>query len=90
MAIGRAYGMRNTFRKRKEETLPTTGLQVDGEHPDGASGLRAIGAIHALEKALRRPVLTANQVLLWQALGLVGVASKVTQYGRVFTRQPAR
>jgi maleate isomerase len=56
----------------------------------GGNGLRAIGAIHALEKALRRPVLTANQVLLWQALGLVGVASKVTQYGRVFTRQPAR
>lgn len=52
----------------------------------GGNGLRAIGAIHALEERLRRPVLTANQVLLWEALRLVGVTSKVTHYGRVFTK----
>jgi maleate isomerase len=51
----------------------------------GGNGLRAIGAIHALEEGLRKPVLTANQVLLWQALRTAGVASKVTQYGRVFS-----
>jgi maleate isomerase len=57
----------------------------------GGNGLRAVGAIHALEEDLGKPVLTANQVLFWQALRLVGVASKVTQYGRVFTEpQPAR
>jgi maleate isomerase len=57
----------------------------------GGNGLRAVGAIHALEEALHKPVLTANQVLFWQALRLVGAASKVTQYGRVFTEpQPAR
>jgi maleate isomerase len=57
----------------------------------GGNGLRAIGAIQALEKTPRRPVLTANQVLFCQALRLVGVESKVTQYGRVFTEpQPAR
>jgi maleate isomerase len=56
----------------------------------GGNGLRAIGAIHALEDDLGKPVLTANQVLFWRALRLVGVASKVTQYGRVFTQpQPA-
>ncbi len=49
------------------------------------NGLRAVGAIHALEEALRKPVLTANQVLLWRALRLAGVASQVTQYGRIFT-----
>jgi maleate isomerase len=52
----------------------------------GGNGLRAIGAIHALEESLRRPVLTANQVLFWQALRLVGAASKVTRYGRLFTK----
>jgi maleate isomerase len=31
----------------------------------GGNGLRAIGAIHALEVALGRPVLTANQVVFW-------------------------
>ena len=29
--------------------------------------------------------LTANQVLLWKALQLVGATSMPTQYGRVFT-----
>jgi maleate isomerase len=47
----------------------------------GGNGLRAIGAIHALEENLRRPVLTANQVALWEALRLVGTTSKVVQYG---------
>jgi maleate isomerase len=48
------------------------------------NGLRAVGVIHALEKSLRRPVLTANQVLLWQALRRAGVARRVIQYGRIF------
>ena len=48
------------------------------------NGLRAVGVIQALEKSLRRPVLTANQVLLWQALQRVGAAERVPQYGRIF------
>ena len=51
----------------------------------GGNGFRAIAAIHALEEALHRPVLTANQVLFWQALRRVGVASKVSLYGRIFS-----
>lgn len=50
----------------------------------GGNGLRAVGAIHALEKTLRRPVLTANQVAFCEALRQVGLSSKVTRYGRVF------
>lgn len=48
------------------------------------NGLRAVGAIAQLEAALKRPVLTANQVLLWAALQRIGGASSVTRYGRVF------
>jgi len=48
------------------------------------NGLRAVGAIAALEAAIRRPVVTANQVLLWAALGHVGGANMVTRYGRIF------
>jgi maleate isomerase len=51
----------------------------------GGNGLRAIGAIRSLEEALRRPVLTANQVLFWRALRMVRVTAKVTRYGRLFT-----
>ena len=56
----------------------------------GGNGLRAIGAIRALEEVLRMPVLTANQVLFWQALRFVGATTKVTQYGRVFQSEQAR
>ena len=48
------------------------------------NGARTIGAIDALEKRLKRPVLTANQAPLWSALRRVGLASKVKKYGRIF------
>lgn len=48
------------------------------------NGLRAVGIIDALEQSLGRPVLTANQVLLWQALQRLGAAERVVQYGQVF------
>jgi len=51
----------------------------------GGNGLRAIGSIRALEERLRKPVLTANQVLFWQALRQAGVGAPVTGYGRLFT-----
>ena len=48
------------------------------------NGLRAVGVIAALEAQLRRPVVTANQVLLWAALRHLGGANIVTHYGRIF------
>ena len=50
----------------------------------GGNGLRAIGAIRALEETLRRPVITANQVLLWAGLRAAHVSATVTGYGRIF------
>jgi maleate isomerase len=50
----------------------------------GGNGLRAVGAIAALEADLRRPVLTANQVLLWGALRAAGARVRVEHYGRIF------
>lgn len=50
----------------------------------GGGGLRAIGAIRALEEALARPVLTANQVLFWHAVRLAGVEEPIVHYGRIF------
>jgi maleate isomerase len=48
------------------------------------NGFRAVGTIAALEADLRRPVLTANQVLLWGALRAAGARLRVDHYGRVF------
>ena len=52
----------------------------------GGGGLRAIAAIQALEDALARPVLSANQVLFWHALRLARVDEPIARYGQVFGR----
>jgi maleate isomerase len=49
----------------------------------GGNGLRAIGTIRALEERLRKPVLTANQVLFWRALRQAGLTTQVAAYGRL-------
>jgi maleate isomerase len=48
------------------------------------NGFRAVGVIDALERELGIPVLTANQVLLWQALTVLGGAPNLTGFGRLF------
>ena len=49
------------------------------------NGLRAVGAIAALEGALGRPVVTANQALLWAALSATGAdVTAVHGYGQLF------
>jgi maleate isomerase len=50
----------------------------------GGNGFRTVGLIRALEEDLGRPVLTANQVLLWNALEVVGIRSSSPAYGRLF------
>lgn len=50
----------------------------------GGNGFRTAGAIAALEEDLARPVLTANQVALWQALHLAGTRAPVVGYGQLF------
>ena len=50
----------------------------------GGNGFRAVGIIKALEEALGRPVLTANQVAFWHALRLSGTRAPIVDYGRIF------
>lgn len=53
----------------------------------GGGGLRAIGIIEALEKALDIPVLTANQVVFWHVLRMAGVEEPISGYGQIFDHQ---
>jgi maleate isomerase len=54
----------------------------------GGNGFRAVGIIDALEAELGRPILTANQVLLWAALRAAGAdLATVDGYGRLFSTQ---
>jgi maleate isomerase len=52
----------------------------------GGNGCRAVGAIEAIEHDLGRPVLTANQVLVWHGLRLSRANVKIEGYGRIFDR----
>jgi maleate isomerase len=54
----------------------------------GGNGFRAAGAIDALETAIDRPVLTSNQVLLWQLLAQANDAFEISGYGRLFAYKP--
>ena len=55
----------------------------------GGNGFRAAGAIEALETAIGRPVLTSNQVLLWQLLAQANDAFEISGYGRLFAHKPS-
>jgi maleate isomerase len=55
----------------------------------GGNGFRAAAAIDALETALDRPVLTANQVLLWDLVAQTHTPCEVKSYGRLFAHRPS-
>ncbi|MEV6550581.1 maleate cis-trans isomerase [Streptomyces sp. NPDC051597] len=51
----------------------------------GGNGFRAVGMVERLESTLGRPVLTANQVLLWAVLHAADSHTEaITGYGRLF------
>lgn len=52
----------------------------------GGNGFRAVGVIEAVEAALRRPLVTANQGLLWHLLRFAGAHERVSGYGRLFAK----
>jgi maleate isomerase len=54
----------------------------------GGNGFRAAGAIGALEATIARPVLTSNQVLLWNLLAHARTSVEVSGYGRLFAHSP--
>jgi maleate isomerase len=51
----------------------------------GGGGFRASGVIEALEAALGRPVLTANQASFWCALKNSNATVSVDHYGQIFS-----
>jgi maleate isomerase len=49
-----------------------------------------VSVIDVLEQDLRRPVLTANQVLLWRCLGVADVHLRPHGFGRLFDSDVAQ
>jgi maleate isomerase len=56
----------------------------------GGNGFRTARAIEPLEQALARPVLTANQALLWRLLTHIGAPCDEAGYGRLFAESSRR
>ena len=50
------------------------------------TGLRTIPTIERLERRLQKPVITAIQASMWNALRMVGIDDKVEGYGSLFER----
>ena len=70
------------------ELLPT--LRERAQEAEDARQVPA-SSVKALEEALARPVLTANQVAFWHALRLSGARAEIVDYGEIFGRElPAR
>jgi maleate isomerase len=73
-----------------EQNVELLGQQIVDACPPSADGVmiagtgfRCVGIIDALEAALGRPVVTANQASLWRCLTLAGVRDRVPGYGRL-------
>jgi maleate cis-trans isomerase len=70
-------------------------LAVGNDHPDADAvlvpdtSMRTLSEINAIEAAIRKPVLTANQVTVWEGLRLTGRQRVVRSLGALF-RLPAR
>jgi maleate cis-trans isomerase len=83
-----AYDMTEEFLFQKAMTLDlatASALLV----PDTA--MAALGLMRRLETRLGIPVLTANQVTIWQALRLAGARVYTNDYGRLFQlHEPVR
>ncbi|EGX57857.1 decarboxylase [Streptomyces zinciresistens K42] len=69
-------------------------LAKEADHPGAEAVLLPGTALHtashvqALEQHLAKPVLTANQVTVWEALRLTDRRVNAPQLGELFTREP--
>ncbi|WP_435201076.1 maleate cis-trans isomerase family protein [Janibacter sp. GS2] len=70
-------------------------LAVANDHPEAQAllipdtAMHTLGVVPELEARLGKPVLTANQVTIWQGLRLAGVARSAPQLGALFRERPA-
>ncbi|MEV0947541.1 maleate cis-trans isomerase [Rhodococcus sp. NPDC049939] len=67
-------------------------LAVRNDHPDAQAllipdtAMRTIGVLGTLERRLGKPVLTANQVTIWEGLRLAGHTAAQSSLGTLFEK----
>ncbi len=71
-------------------------LALAADHPDADAllvpdtAMHTLAVVPALEERLGKPVLTANQVTIWQGLRLAGTTPSSPQLGALFHRKDRR
>ena len=69
------------YQHAKEIDLPKAeGLFIS------CTTFRAIDIIHLLENDISKPIITANQAAMWNALRIAGIKDKIQAHGQLFTR----
>ncbi len=69
-------------------------LEADRPEADAlfisCTAIRAVDVVERIEQALGKPVVTANQAMIWQALRWSGYAGAIEGYGKLLkqTNQP--
>ncbi len=76
----RGLGFEQEIEPLYAQILAACPADADGVLIAG-TGFRCVAILDALEKELKRPVLSANQVSLWHCLRLAGVQAKISGYG---------
>ncbi|WP_020670598.1 maleate cis-trans isomerase family protein [Amycolatopsis nigrescens] len=70
-------------------------LALAHDHPDADAvlvpdtAMRTLGVLNRIEQRLGKPVLTANQVTIWEGLRLAGQSVPVDSLGALFRRRDA-
>lgn len=78
----RGMGFAQRIKPLYQQIIDNCPAEADAVFIAG-TGFRCVGIIDALEGALGRPVVTANQASLWRCLRLSGVYDAVQSYGRL-------
>ena len=86
---GELYGLGMGFEQEIEPLYAQirTACPVDADAVlIAGTGFRCVGLLDALERDLRRPVISANQASLWHCLRLYGVHGPISGYGSLLCR----
>jgi len=87
--------MTGKLERRRPETIYALArrVAVDGAEAVflSCTGLYAVDLIETMERDLGRPILTANQVTMWNALRLSGVSTRgLEHFGSLFAESGRR
>lgn len=84
-----------SFLIEDNETMAKLSLEailrgaIEADRPDAdalfisCTAIRALDVVEQIEKAIGKPVVTANQAMIWQALRLSGCSKPIEGYGNL-------